>query len=211
MCQSEAHGCVVRPAEDERRVTRRSGPRRLPRNRSYRQGGHNTEQREGDLHRVATENVLPSWLVHLSTTIDLTTSLRTLFRLHCHERVFSCNATPHALPRNDRRISTVLSWRDRSHYAPDCRQDCDFLQNPGARRTQVTVWIPAMLVTKANVMLLVQCVWKRDGPSWKQVSRISQRTSDEGVCEPAAVVCVVVLRFFTPTTRAVDVMYLSSW
>ena len=164
MCQSETHGSCPCPAEDERRVTQRSGPRRLPRNPSYRQGGHSTEQRcgtgvrtvtlstWGDLNRVATENVLPSWLVHLSTTIDLTTSLRTLFRLHCHERVFSCNATPHALPRNDRRISTVLSWRDRSHFAPDLFATTVIFSHAGHGG--------------ARDVAGTECMWKTDGPSW---------------------------------------------
>ena len=64
-------------------------------------------------------------------------------------------------------------------------------------------------------MLLVQCMrdGRRDGPSWNRGVNFASivhlhlpKTSDEGVCESAAV-CMWCVGFFIPTTRAVSVLY----
>ena len=57
LCARVKHTGVLslsRGGREERRVTWKSGLRRLPRNRSYRQGGHSTEQRCGIGERTAT-------------------------------------------------------------------------------------------------------------------------------------------------------------
>ena len=81
--------------------------------------------------RGPRRHVLPSWLVHLSTTIDLTTSLRTLFRciaLAARHRTRS-RETIVASP-----LCSVGAIGHTSHRT--CGHHCDFLQNPGARRTR---------------------------------------------------------------------------
>ena len=66
---------------------------------------------------------------------------------------------------------------------------------------------PAMLVTQGSVMLLVQCVWKGDGPSWNRGVNFANvahlhltKTLDEGVCEPAAVCACGVSAFHSHDT-----------
>ena len=151
---SSLQGCGLCPAEDERSDALPGGAGHVdyreidpigkedtvPKSAVVRVSGlsHWPSEQDGDSSRVATEIVLPSSLVHLSTTNLFS---HTLSPALSRTRV-SCNATPYALPRNDRRISTVLSWRDPSHFAPDLSPPLIFSRIP-ARVERGDLGIPA--------------------------------------------------------------------
>ena len=135
-------------------------------------------------------------LLSLSRGRRVSTFLRTLFRLHRHQHVFL--ATRHRTRSRETFVASSLcsvgATRHTSHWHG--RHRCDLLQNPGARRPRVTCELLQCWSRRSPC-----CCWyrvcvcgRKDGPSWNRGVNFAsvahlhlQRTSNEGVCEFAAV------------------------